>query len=73
MSLFEHGFSINLYPFVQLLRYKVCYTKQHLRRAIMSKEATGKNGAVLGSSEYWYYVNHATIFDRVMRNTSDIN
>ena len=39
----------------------------------MSKEATGKNGSVWGSSEYWYYVNHATIFDRLMRNTSDIN
>ena len=39
----------------------------------MSKEATGENGAILGSSEYWDRVNHATFFGRLMRNASDTN
>ena len=39
----------------------------------MSKEATGENGAILGSSEYWDRVNRATFFDRLMRNASDTN
>ena len=28
----------------------------------MSKEETGENGAVLGSSDYWNRVNRATFF-----------
>ena len=39
----------------------------------MSKEATGENGAILGSSEYWDRVNRATFFGRLMRNASDTN
>ena len=39
----------------------------------MSKEATGENGAILGSSEYWDRVNRATFFGRLMRNASETN
>ena len=39
----------------------------------MSKEATGENGAILGSSEYWDRVNCATFFGRLMRNASETN
>ena len=39
----------------------------------MSKEATGENGAILGSSEYWDRVNRTTFFGRLMRNASDTN
>lgn len=39
----------------------------------MSKEATGENGALLGSSEYWSRVNRATFFGQLMRNASDTN
>ena len=39
----------------------------------MSKEATGENGAILGSSEYWDRVNCTTFFGRLMRNASETN
>ena len=39
----------------------------------MSKEATGENGAVLGSSEYWNRVNRATFFGRLMQRPSETN
>ena len=39
----------------------------------MSKEATGENGAIMGSSEYWDRVNRATFFGRLMRNSYDTN
>ncbi len=39
----------------------------------MSKEATGENGAVLGSNDYWERVNRATFWGRLMRNASDTN
>ena len=39
----------------------------------MSKEATGENGAILGSSEYWDRVNRTTFFGRLMRNASETN
>ena len=39
----------------------------------MSKEATGENGAVLDSNEYWNRVNRATFFGRLMRNASNTN
>lgn len=32
----------------------------------MSKEATGENGTILGSNEYWDRVNRATFFGRLM-------
>ena len=37
----------------------------------MSKEATGENGAILGSREYWNRVNRATFFGALMRNSSE--
>ncbi len=39
----------------------------------MSKEATGENGAVLGSSEYWSGINRVTFLGRMMQNPSDTN
>ena len=39
----------------------------------MSKEATGENGAILGGSEYWDFVNRGTFFGRLMRDASDTN
>lgn len=39
----------------------------------MSREATGENGVVLGSGEYWYRVNRATFFGGLMRRTSETN
>ena len=39
----------------------------------MRKEATGENGAILGSSEYWDRVNCTTFFGRLMRNASETN
>ena len=39
----------------------------------MSKEATGENGAVLGSNEYWDRVNRATFFGRLMSDASNTN
>ena len=39
----------------------------------MSREATGRNGFVLGSSEYWYHVNSATILGQLMQNASNTN
>ena len=39
----------------------------------MSKEATGENGAILASNEYWDRVNRTTFFGRLMQNASDVN
>lgn len=39
----------------------------------MSKEATGENGVVLGSNEYWDRVNRATFFGRLMSDASNTN
>ena len=39
----------------------------------MSKEATGENGAVLGSSDYWNRVNRATFFGTLMQRPSETN
>lgn len=37
----------------------------------MSKEATGENGAVLGSGEYWNRVNRAAFFGTLMQRPSE--
>ena len=39
----------------------------------MSKEATGENGAVLGSGEYWNRVNRAAFFGTLMQRPSETN
>lgn len=39
----------------------------------MSKEATGENGAVLGSGEYWNRVNRAAFFGTLMVNRPAIS
>ena len=39
----------------------------------MSREATGENGAVLGSREYWSSINHATFLGKMMQNPSETN
>ena len=39
----------------------------------MGKEATGENGAVLGSSDYWNRVNRATFFGTLMQRPSETN
>lgn len=36
----------------------------------MSKEATGSNGAILGSAEYWNRVNRSTLLGDIMPSTS---
>lgn len=39
----------------------------------MSKEATGENGSVLGSSAYWNSINSATFFGKLMQRPSETN
>lgn len=39
----------------------------------MSKEATGENGAILGSSAYWSNINSATFLGKLMQRPSETN
>ncbi|MPM27254.1 hypothetical protein SDC9_73764 [bioreactor metagenome] len=39
----------------------------------MSKEATGENGSILGSNEYWSRVNRDTFWGKLMRQSAETN
>ena len=58
---------------MQFSSYVSLYLRKLSRGQPMSKEATGENGAVLGSSEYWNRINCAAFFGRLMQRPAETN